>query len=128
MGLADTVRAGVALANRMTKTLQATVTLEKFQSQDDYGNEVFLAPRKYTAIVEIRIRDRQTQSGQLVTTRASVFFIQPVIGGVHTRDRLTLPDGTSGPIVDSGGLVDAETSQPFYHEVWIGLGGSGSRQ
>jgi len=39
---------------------------------------------------------------------------------IDPRDRLVLPDGTTGPILDVSGLCDPSTSAPFFLTVVLG--------
>jgi hypothetical protein len=127
----DIIRNGVAIADRLTKDLQAIVTHEAWVGQTGSGRSMYGPPINRKAIVDTRVRDRVTNAGQTVTTRASIQFLEAIepngaIGRVEPidpRDRITLPDGTSGPIVDIGGFIDGQTNRPYTSEVWIGLGG-----
>ena len=39
---------------------------------------------------------------------------------IDPRDKITLPDGTAGPIINTGGLVSGGTGKPYMLEVWLG--------
>jgi hypothetical protein len=97
----------------------------------DAGLVGVYAPSIYVpAIVDMSLRDIRSPAGQFVTTRAYIMLLEPLPEEgtaerhepIDERDIFVLPDGTTGPIVQTGGFVDAGTSLPFYHEVWIGLG------
>ena len=131
MGLADVVRSGVAIANSVTKTLQATVTHKQWIGPSDgYGTETYLDAVERTALVEFKQKMIKTGSGQLVMSRATVTFLEPIppIGAgvdgrqepIDSRDIITLPDGTTGPILDISGFVDSGTNAPFFGAVSIG--------
>jgi len=128
MGLGDLVRSGLQIADQVTQDLQPEVLHEAWIGQDGYGNAAYAAAVARPAIVEQRLHQRVTSSGRLVLVQAYVAFIRPIPPNgaagrkepVDPRDRLTLPDGSTGPIVDQSGLVDASTTRPFYAEVWIG--------
>lgn len=118
MALNDLIRSGVAIADSLTISLQSTVQHESFLGQTIYGATWSSAiPR--TAIVELRSRLHQTRDGRLVDTRAMVLFPRDI--AVDHRDKITLPDGSSGPIVDVVGVVNPDTSRPYATEVWIGI-------
>lgn len=121
MGLLDIVRSGIAVANTLTQDLQATITREAFTSGQDVRGE----PNRSTgvsvkAIVEYKTRQVKTPSGEFVTSRAKVTILDPSIV-IHVKDKLTLPDGTSGPILEVVGLADRVTGRPVMSEVYIGI-------
>lgn len=127
-GLADVVRAGVAVAHTITQTLQVGVSLARWQGQYAFGAVTYAAATDYPALVEYKVRLHETASGKLVQTRAKVTFLTviPPNGAanrtepIDSRDRIVLPDGTTGPIVDVEGLVDPGTERVYMSEVWIG--------
>lgn len=118
MGLQDLVRSGVALANRVTKTLQATVAHEAFKAEDQTGQRTYYAAVQRTCVIEWRRTRRRTQAGDEIVIRPTLLFLSPV--AIDTRDRITLPDGTTGPIADVGGVIDPDTGTAYTREVTIG--------
>lgn len=126
-GLADVVRAGVAAAHTITQSLQADVSLARYTGQDAFGAVTYAAAADYPALVEYKVRLHETASGKLVQTRAKVTFLTviPPNGAanrtepIDSRDRIVLPDGTTGPIVDVEGLVNPDTERPYLVECWI---------
>lgn len=128
MSLDAIVRSGLATAARVTANLQVTVTHEAWTGVDGYGKPTFSRARCVRAIVEQRQRAMRSRSGEVIFTRASVLILEPLapngargrVEPIDPRDRVTLPDGTTGPIVDVNGLVDPSTDAPYYAEVWIG--------
>lgn len=122
MGLLDIVRSGVAIANSLTADLQPTVLREAVVlplTQDVYGEPVRSAAVATPAIVEMKLRMVRSSGGELVSCRATVTFLDPAVV-VHLKDKLTLPDGTSGPILDAVGMTDRGTGKPFLTQVYIG--------
>lgn len=127
-GLADVVRAGVAAAHTITQTLQVDVSLARYTGQDAMGAVAYAAAADYPALVEYKVRLHTTASGKIVQTRAKVTFLTviPPNGAanrtepIDSRDRIVLPDGTTGPIVDVEGLVNPVTERPYLVECWIG--------
>lgn len=117
MAFDDLVRTGVALADRMTESLQAPIVHEPWVGQGDTGEPIYAAPIQRTAIVEYEPKQVQAR-GQAVEVAARVVFLRPVLVG-HS-DRLTLPDGTTGPLVRIGGLADPDAGWAFVVEVMIG--------
>jgi hypothetical protein len=130
MGLADIVRNGVALANRLTADLQAEVTHEAWTGQDDTGAPTYASAKTRTAIVERRQRLRRSPSGQELMSRHVVAFLAPIAANgaadrqepIDPRDRITLPDGSTGPIIDVVSTVDSEsaTGHGYMYEVYLG--------
>jgi hypothetical protein len=127
--LAKILRDGVARIDDITKSAQATVTLIRWAGEDNYGAMIPSTPITLPAIVDLRAQDRPSPSGQMVRTGAQVFFLQPLapLGGIldrtepiDTRDTIILPDGTTGPIIEVSGFVDAGTAAPYFHEIWLG--------
>lgn len=130
MGLDALVRKGVALANRTTASLQVTVTHEAWTGQDGYAAPAFAhGPISRQAIVEEGARPRRSSTGDVVMTRAKVTFVGPIAPDgspnrnepIDQRDRITLPSGFSGPIVDMEGIpADPATGSPYLFSVWLG--------
>lgn len=134
MGLADTVRNAVATAHALTADLQATVTHRAWTGQDETGKATYASAVSRTAIVEQRQRMLRQRDGTEIMTAAMLTFLAPIAANgaatrrepIDPRDVFTLPDGTSGPVVDVAGLTDAGSASgaSFYYQVAIGLPGS----
>lgn len=132
MSLLDTLRAGVAIANSVTKPLQATVQFRHYVSSDESGARVYNPPEgspatELLAIVDWKQKQLRTSEGILSVSRASVMFLDvnalsDATGGegVNDLDMIVLPDGTTGPILDMSGFIDAGTGEPLATEVWLG--------
>lgn len=127
MSLLDVLRSGVRIADGVTKPLQAIVTLERYSGEDSYGTKTYTGVVKLRAIVDWKQKQVRTQTGILSVSRASVMFIDAAAlkkatnnEGIDDNDRITLPDGTTGPILDMSGFIDAGTKLPLATEVYIG--------
>jgi len=127
MSLLDVVRAAVDVANVVTKPLQALVTFQRYTGEDAYGTRTFSTAVQLRAIVDWKQKQVRQQSGILSVTRASVMFIDidalsAATGGegVDDNDLIVLPDGTTGPILDMSGFIDAGTGHPIATEVFLG--------
>lgn len=129
MSLASVVRGAVATANKVTNSLQATVSLKQWISQDAYGTPTYGPTIRRTALVEQGENRFKTPPGVLINTKATVTFLQPIPANgaagrtepIDDRDILTLADGTSGPaIVGEPMLVNPETDKPYFQIVGIG--------
>jgi hypothetical protein len=127
MGLLQTLRAGIAVADKITKPLQATVTYERAIGNDGYGKTTFANGVPLKAIVDFARKQVRTTSGELSVTRATIDLldINAVVKatggeGIGNDDRFTLPDGDSGPILDISGFIDAGTGHPIATTVMLG--------
>jgi hypothetical protein len=132
VSLLDVLRTGVAIADSVTKPVQATVRFRRYVSGDEYGTKVYSPnppavglPLK--AVVDWKQKQVRTPDGVLSVSRASVTFLDIkalVIAtageGVDDNDQIVLPDGTTGPILDMSGFIDAGTGQPIATEVFLG--------
>ena len=128
MSLLDTLRAGVKIADQVTKSLQATVSYERYVADTGgYGADTYLPPVSLRAIVDFKSQQVRTREGILTVTRAVITLldINAVIAatngeGIGNQDRFTLPDGDTGPLLDIGGFIDAGTGHPIATEAMIG--------
>lgn len=127
MSLLDILRTGVEIANRVTKSTQAEVMYEKEMGNDPFGTKLYAVAVPLDAIVDWKQKQLRMQDGTLSVSRASVQFIdiaQLVAAtngeGIDDDDRITLPDGTTGPIIDMSGFIDAGTKLPLATEVFLG--------
>lgn len=129
MAFDDLIRNGVALAHNLTTSLQVRVTHAAWIGQAPHGTGAYYAaPVSRLVLFEQKMRQLQTKTGQTVTSRGKLTFLEPVppngtpgrVEPVDTRDKIILPDGTTGPIIDREGLMDPDTSSPYVLEVYLG--------
>lgn len=127
MSLLDVVRAGVKVANGVTKPLQPTVTFRRLIGIDGEGTRTYASNVSLRAIVDWKQKGLRTPTGELSVSRASVAFLDVAAlmaatdgKGVDDGDIIILPDGTTGPILDLSGFIDAGTGMPVMTEVWLG--------
>lgn len=129
MALNDIIRAGVAIANGVTAGVQSSITWEPWTGQDGYGKQTYASPVALRAIVDLTRKQRPTGAGKVVTIVATVTILQTITenatAGRHqpidVRDRITLPDGTTGPIIEApDAVLDPGTNRPFLNTVLIG--------
>lgn len=128
MALNDVLRKGIATAHKLTLPLQSTVQWEAWTGQDGMGAAMFAAPVALKAVLDTTRKQRHV-GGRLVTVVASLTFLQPIpandaagrLGPIDVRDRITLPDGSTAPILSGPSAVwDDAQSQPFINEVYLG--------
>jgi hypothetical protein len=120
MSLLDVLRAGIKTADDVTKPLQATVMYSRCTGEDAYGELLYAAGAvPLRAIVEWKQQQVMTQGGTLVSSRVSVLFLDVAAlatasagAGVTTKDKIVLPAGETGTIINLDGFLDAGTGQP----------------
>lgn len=125
MGLGAVMSSALEAARVATETLQVDVAHEARLGQDVLGASDYAAPVGRPALVQEGRQQLQTSDGRLVTVQAVVSFFPesdgaapPVIGAL---DRITLPSGQSGPIVEiPDTLVNPATGAPYMRTVWLG--------
>lgn len=128
MGLAAIVRSAVATANGVTSDLQVAVTHEAWTGVDGQGSSSYAAGVSRDAIVEHKQRLVRTAAGEMLMARARLMFLEPIPDNgatgrrepIDPRDRITLPDGSTGPILDVQGMTDPATDRPYALEVFLG--------
>jgi hypothetical protein len=128
MGLDATVRSAVATAKKSTAALQADIQLAAWISDTARGKPNYAPAVLYPAIVEEKQRKLTDFQGVEVLSTHKVTILRPVVAHgadnrqepVDARDKLTLPDGTTGPILAVGGMTDPSTGKPYLHEIWLG--------
>lgn len=128
MPLDSIVRKAVAIADKVTLSLQATVTISAWtgQSSDGRGGSTYASPVTAQAIVEFggTIID---STGREVETFAHLTFPRPLAPNgtagrqepIDPRDKITVA-GRTRPIMKVEGFVDPTINRPFMTEVWLG--------
>lgn len=129
MGLADVIRSGVAVINSVTSDLQVTVQHYAWLSNNDDGESVYDTVVNLSAIVEYGKEQSMDVNGrQSLVKGTAITVVGPITdnGGanrrepVDPRDRLVLPDGTSGPILSMKGVADPSTGDQYVYEIFLG--------
>ena len=128
MSLLRALQAGVAVADTVTKSLQAKVVYRLLlDAGSGKAERVYADPVELPAIVDRKQQSVRTASGEMSVSRSSVLFldIEALVratggSGVGMFDTITLPDGTTGPILDIKGFVDRSTGHPISTEVFLG--------
>lgn len=128
MAFAPLIRKMVGVANKLVAPgdLQDYVTYERQVSVDRYGKKIYAAAVQLPAAIDWKQHQVRTLAGELTTSRAHLTF--PDVAAVKAAapegfgdyDKFTLPDGTTGPILDMNGYIDPGTHVPFVYEVWLG--------
>lgn len=129
MSLMDVIRKAPAIADKVTKALQPVVTYERADPlPDSYSTENYLPAVSLRALVEWKQMQERTSTGVMTVTRPIITFLNvaevaAATGGLgfNTNDRLTLSDGTTGPIrMLDGALLDSGTNRPILTQVMLG--------
>lgn len=109
----------VALADRLTASLQVPIVIEPFVSLDvhlvpTYGAAMQPIPK---GTVDAKTQTVKARNGDVIVASAKVTFPRNVT--IHTKDRVTLPDGTVGIVV-----AISQTVKPsgggYITVIWIG--------
>lgn len=116
MALADTIRGAVGLANNIFGSQQLTVIWEAC-TKDSKGKRAFADPVNIQMLVDWTQRTIVSK-GLERTSRATMTLLDPSIV-IGPDDRLTLPDGMTGPIVQMTGPADPATGKPYVTEISI---------
>lgn len=132
MGLADILRGGIAIADNATKDVQGAVTWRAWTGQNWKGEDTYADPVSIRAVIDQTRKRRYSAGGQMITVVASLTILETVPPNgtvtvpprqepIDTRDMITLPDGTTGPIIQGPGAVyDPGAGGPFLNEIQLG--------
>ena len=128
MALSDIIRNGVALADSLTVSLQATVQHAAWTGQNGFGDDEHAANVARLAIVERKQKLVRNAAGEEVLSQHVISILRPISANgtsgrnepIDVRDRFTLPDGTTGPIINVESFVDPSIGAGFYHIVYLG--------
>lgn len=128
MALIDLLHTGISIADNITRSgkLQTTVKYER-STTDAWGTITLAAPVDLLATVDWRRSVVRTKAGELTASRVIIQFLDiPAVlaatenKGFDDQDVFTLPDGTTGPILDISGFFDPTTKMPVSPEVILG--------
>jgi hypothetical protein len=82
-----------------TDLLNQTVTVETFSSVDQFGDATYNTAVTYPARIERRVKVVKSMKGETAVSTASIFLNGSVSLDKFGRDRITLPDTTTPPIL-----------------------------
>lgn len=118
MGLDTILRAGVAILNTATASMQNTVQHSAWTGQDDYGAPTFATAVPRKCILDNMTRRRHLPGGEEILQKAEMQFLYQIT--IDPKDRIVLPDGTTAPIMDISGPVDPVPGKPYTTTVILG--------
>lgn len=129
MGIGASIRDAIVALAAETETIQDEVIIEAWIGHADaYAQPAYAAPVRWPALIQEGTNQRRLPNGDVITTRACVSFLEPPPPNgatgrrepIDPRDKITLPSGLTGPIVDNhGAMVDKLTGRPFIGVFWI---------
>lgn len=126
---------GLPIIDDLTSSLQGVITYSAWTGTDDYSKPTYSAPISIDAIIEdhthLRRVGRSKQDitdGQEIVMKALVTIPRPMTANgaanrkepIDPRDRITLPNGYSGPILNVEGVIDPSTGNPYMYEIGLG--------
>ena len=121
MSTASILRRAVKTARRSGRGVEVDVTHEHGITRDSSGRITFANTDVRRAVVEVKQQAFRDAGGDAQVSKATITFLYPVVVG--TSDRLTLPNGKTGPILRiSEGLADPSNAAGggFLVEVLLG--------
>jgi hypothetical protein len=131
MSLADVIKDALAVADNLLESeeILEPITVSRWTGQSVEGDPTYAADITPPAIVELKQQLRKDiNTGVEVMSKTKLTIVRPIANQgtagrrepIDPRDKITLPDGTTGPIIDIGGLVSGGTGKPYMLEVWLG--------
>lgn len=129
MGLDATLRAAIRTINSVTASLQVSVTHAPWTGPGTDGTGAWGTAATRAAIVDDNYRQHRLPTGETVACAAQVILLEPVTANgatgrrepIDPRDVFTLPNGHTGPVVDTpSGLLDPTTGRPYMAVVILG--------
>jgi hypothetical protein len=113
------IRSALITANNVTSTLQEEVSVYT-STNGTFGTSYSPTATKYPALVERETKSVQSPGGEMLESRTTITFIQPI--DVKYTDKIVLKDGTTDPIRAIQGLDDPSTGKPYMVQVFLGSG------
>jgi hypothetical protein len=129
MGLANVVRAGVAIADRLVKDLEVTVLHYPWISESGFGKPSFaVTPVPILAVVRHTRDIKRTVDGDTADPFAVILIPRPLAANgatgrdepIDPRDKFVLPDGTEFVVRNVVGILDPSTGKPYAYRVEVG--------
>jgi len=131
MKLGSLIRKGVALADQLTggsDGVQDTVYIYPWIGNTDSGGPDYGSAVEHKAIVEEKEYTRKMADGSEITQKASITIPRPVAANgatdrrepIDPRDKIVLPSGFTGPILNVDGITDPQTHAPFMFQIILG--------
>lgn len=128
---AELLEVGIDIANSLTSGVQSICILEQFIGSGPSGDFTYASPVEVSAVVDYTNKV-SIRGGQIVTVSATVTVLEriepnltvtdpPRKNPIDPRDKLTLPDGSTGSIISVPGAVNnPKTGTGFIQVLEIG--------
>lgn len=124
---AEILHSSVELLKNLLPGVQPTVTYYPIISQTGEGKKTYGSPLTLRCLVNRTYRVF-TINGQVITVAATLQFLEdvPINGAagrrepIDPRDKIILPDGFTGPIIDAPGETLDENGKGFTQLVMLG--------
>lgn len=125
---AEIIRSGVGIANSLTLGVQSPITHYAWISQSVAGDDTYDDPVTLLCVID-RTNRVIVRDGEHITIGATLAFVGDVAPNgavgrrepIDPRDKIVLPDGFTGPIIDSpGSVIDPDTERGFIQSVMLG--------
>lgn len=123
-------RRGVKLVDQFTQDGQVEITHEAWIAQDKFGKPQYAAPTDPAprCVIDSRQRVVVTTGGQAITIMSTLTFTSPTASNgapgrrepIDPRDKITLPNGFTGPIIDSAAPIDPKTNMGYIQQIMLG--------
>lgn len=125
----------VALADDLTggdisqeDTIQDTIVFYPWISDDDFSKPVYGSGISMKAVVVEKDYNRRMPSGEEIRQRAEITIPRPIAANgaanrkepVDPRDKIVLPNGYTGPILNVDGVSDSSTHAPYLFTIILG--------
>lgn len=114
------------------ESMKMNITHLAWISEDGQGGNTFdpSGPVTRRALVDFTGRGmlKYTKAGVLIQEMATLTFLDPIPNNgaagrqepIDLRDVITLQDGSTAPVIDTGGFGDSQTGKPFALTVTLG--------
>lgn len=128
----NVLEAGIKVLDSLIPGVKTTFLLEQFTGVDANGDETYAAPIDDIDAVVDYTNKVTLRNGQMVSISATLTILKPIPfnntltdpprrNPIDPRDRITLPDGTTGKILSVPGAVNnPSTGTGFIQVVEIG--------
>lgn len=138
MALFDVLRTGVqVIAAGVLESFKGTVSHQAWVGADGRGGDLYATAANRRALIDLTKKVLHTTSGRYVNVFATLSFLDPIAdtsansgftreNPIDPRDILTLPDGSTAPIQQTGAFMDPVTSRPVFNDTILGNPVAGS--
>jgi hypothetical protein len=131
MGLAAVIRSAVEAVRLTTEGpdgIQVDVSHEAWVGKDGRAGPLYATAVTRPALAQFRRPQDLRNEGQQIAARCILSFLEPIpatgaIGRrepVDPRDRFTLPNGMTGPVVDVQSMIAPDSEAPLLTVVYLG--------